>query len=311
MTEAFVAPADAPLSAIPGEAIPGEPITWRRARVLLGWLTPQEGVIQLLGRAPKPDDDLTEVQATIARARSAVARRRPTPIVDPVVPGDRTLLDQVARRPELRAAFPDVQWRLEWVDLTTVLAVEKSITAEGLDARVAAAAADPATLVELCMPAGQPESPTGANRDIDGHGYALSSLNPNLHIVGSNVSEAMVSPSPDVPPLKMQAFTFFVSLGAGYIQVAIYQGRPFLRDGYHRAAGLLRAGITRVPAVVIDAPSYQYIAVAHGLFDHEVAFSDHAPTLADFWDETVSADVLQRPLRRVIRLRADQFFVQA
>ena len=108
----------------------------------------------------------------------------------------------------------------------------------------------------------------------------------------------------------MQAFTFFVNMGASYIQVVRYQGRSFLRDGYHRAAGLLRAGVTRIPAVVIDAPSFQFVASAPGLFDHEVAFRDHAPKLADFWDESVSADVLQPAVRKVVRLRAEEFVVQ-
>jgi hypothetical protein len=120
----------------------------------------------------------------------------------------------------------------------------------------------------------------------------------------------LVSPSPEVPPQKVQAFTFFVSMGASYVQVARYQGRSFLRDGYHRAVGLLRAGVTQVPAVVIDAPSYQYIASAPGLFDHEVAFGEHAPKLSDFWDDTVSADVLQPTVRKILRMRAEEFVVQ-
>jgi hypothetical protein len=36
--------------------------------------------------------------------------------------------------------------------------------------------------------------------------------------------------------------------------------------------------------VVIDAPSFQLITSGPSLFDHEVAFSDRAPRLADFWD---------------------------
>jgi hypothetical protein len=70
--------------------------------------------------------------------------------------------------------------------------------------------------------------PTGLGQD--GHGFALSSLNPSPRVVGSHVAEALVSPSPEVPPQKMQAFTFFVSMGASYVQVARYQGRSLLRD---------------------------------------------------------------------------------
>jgi hypothetical protein len=125
------------------------------------------------------------------------------------------------------------------------------------------------------------------------------------------VAEALISPSPQVPPQKVQAFTLFVNMGASYVQVAQYQGRSFLRDGYHRAAGLLRAGISRVPAIVIDAPTFQFITLsAPGLFDHEVAFSDRPPMLADFWDDSVAADALQPAVRKVVRIRAEQFVVQ-
>jgi hypothetical protein len=89
-----------------------------------------------------------------------------------------------------------------------------------------------------------------------------------------------------------------------------YQGRSFLRDGYHRAVGLLRAGISQVPAIVFDAPSFQYISPTPALFDHEVAFSDRAPELADFWDDSVSADSLQPAVRKVVHIRAEEFVVQ-
>lgn len=305
MTEASLAPASVPLS-----LMQGEPIAQRSARVLLGWLPPKDAVNQLLGRNPMPQDDLTAVNQLVASTRSAVLQRSVTVIGDPVVAGDRSLLDQVASRPEVHAAFADVPWRVEWVDLTWVLSVQKMITTDGLNLRVAEATDDPDALVELCLPAAQPVPPLGAFGDPDGHGFALSSLNPNLRVVGSNVAEALVSASPQVPPQKVQAFTFFVSMGASYVQVAQYQGRSFLRDGYHRAAGLLRAGVSRVPAVVIDAPSFQFITSAPGLFDHEVAFSDRAPGLADFWDDSVSANALQPAVRKVVRIRAEEFVVQ-
>jgi hypothetical protein len=184
------------------------------------------------------------------------------------------------------------------------------ITTDGLDQRVADAVDDPAALVELCLPAAQPLPPVGAFGDPDRHGFALSSLNPNLRVIGSNIGEGLVSASPQVPPQKVQAFTFFVSMGASYLQVAQYQGRSFLRDGYHRAAGLLRAGVSTVPAIIFDAPSFQYIAPTSALFDHEVAFSDRAPRLADFWDDSVSADSLQPAVRKVVHIRADEFVIQ-
>jgi hypothetical protein len=305
VTEVSVASLNAPLS-----VVQGEPIAQRSARVLLGWLPAKDAVSQLLGRNPVPQDNLTTVNYLIASTRLAVAQRAATAICNPVVEGDRSLLDGVAARPEVHAAFPDLAWRVEWVDLTRVLSVQKMITTDGLDLRVAEAVGDQAALVELCLPSVQPVAPLGAFGDPDGHGFALSSLNPNLRVIGSNIGEGLMSASPQIPPQKVQAFTFFVSSGASYLQVAQYHGRSFLRDGYHRAAGLLRAGVSQVPAIVFDAPSFQYIAPTPVLFDHEVAFSDRVPRLADFWDDSVSADALQPAIRKVVRIRAEEFVVQ-
>jgi hypothetical protein len=124
------------------------------------------------------------------------------------------------------------------------------------------------------------------------------------------MQEGLVASAPGVQPQKIQAITFFVTMGTSYLQVTRYQGRHFLRDGYHRATGLLRAGVTKVPAVVTEAPSFQYVMSVPGLFDHEVAFSDQPPSLADFWDDAVSADGTQPVVRKVVRMRADQIVVQ-
>lgn len=302
---ATVADTSAPLT-----LVQGEPIAQRSTRILLGWLNEQEAVQQLLGHNPTPQDDLAAIRQTITAARGAVQARPETRIGSPLTEGDRALVEQVAGRPQVQASFPDVPWRIEWVDLRKVLSVQKLITTDGLDVRVSNAADSDAALVELCLPAEQPVPPLGAFVDHDGLGVTISSLNPNLRAVTSQVADALVAPGPGLPPQKMSAITFLVNLGTSYLQVAHYQGRYFLRDGYHRAAGLLRAGISHVPAVVIEAPSFQYVAPTPGLFDHEVAFGLRPPGLADFWDDTVASDALQPAMRKVVRIRAEQFGVQ-
>lgn len=289
----------------------GEPIAMRATRILLAWLSDTEAVAQILGRTPMPQDDLSSIRAKIARARAAVLARPTFMAGDPVIDADRAVLDQIASRPELRAAIPDAPWTVEWVDLTRVLSVQKLICTDALESRInAVVKGDPAAITDFCLPAVQPAPPLGAFTDMDGTGVTVSSLNPNLRVVGSHVQETLVTTTKDAPPQKMQAVTFFVNMGTSYLQVAHYRGRYFLRDGYHRAAGLLRAGVTRVPAVLIQAPSFQYVVPAPGLFDHEVAFSDRPPRLADFWDASVAADGAQPAVRKVVRIRAEQFPVQ-
>jgi len=151
----------------------------------------------------------------------------------------------------------DAPWTVQRVDLTRVLSIQKLITTDGLDIRVRAANNDETALAELCLPSVQAAPPCGAFTDPDRLGFTISSRNPNLRIVGTHMQEGLVTRAPGVQPQKVQAITFFVTMGTSYLQLARYQGRYLLRDGYHRAAGLLRAGINEVPAVVTDAPSFQ------------------------------------------------------
>ena len=92
--------------------------------------------------------------------------------------------------------------------------------------------------------------------------------------------------------------------------VARYRGRHFLIDGYHRAAGLLRAGITTVPCVFIEAQSFEQVVSMPGLFTYETVFADRPPRLVDFWDPEVSDDVVRPAVRKVIRVRGDEFVVE-
>jgi hypothetical protein len=297
--------ASAPLT-----VVQGKPMALRPTRVLLGWLSGREAIPHLLGRNPGADDNFSEIRQLVAAAHASVRQRPKVEPSNPVVSGDRTLLDQIAARPELQATIPDAPWTIEWVDLTRVFSVQKLITTEGLDLRMASVGDDPGALAELCLPSAQVVPPLGGFTDQDGLGITISSLDPNLRPIGTRLQEAPVATAPGGRPRKMLAVTFFVNIEASYVQIAHYQGRYFLRDGYHRAAGLLHAGMTRVPAVVVQAPSFKYITPTSGLFDYEIAFSDHAPILTDFWDDSVSANGVQPTTRKVVRIRAEQFVVQ-
>src|SRR5260370_10507697 len=105
----------------PLAVIQGEPIELRSTRVLLGWLPEQEAVRLLLGRNPAPQDDLTAIREQVACARTAMQARPKAETGDPIIDGDRSLLDEIAARPEVRATFPDAPWTIESVDMTRVM----------------------------------------------------------------------------------------------------------------------------------------------------------------------------------------------
>jgi hypothetical protein len=278
-------------------------------------MSDEEAVRTLLGALPGQADDLSTVKQTVAELRAAVRERPKALLENPVVAGDRAALDEVASRPAVRASFVETPWRIEWVDLAKLLSIQKIIKTAGLDLRVASAATDPAALVELCLPNEQPAPPQPFFWDPDARGFTISSASPNLRIAGpGQVNEAVMATPDGVPGRKLLAVTFPIDIGAtgaSYLQVAHYQGRYFLRDGYHRAAGLLRSGIRVAPAVLVEAPSYEFvIASVPGLFAYEVAFSDQPPLLTDFWNGSVAAEAFQPTIRKIVRVHAEEFVVQ-
>jgi hypothetical protein len=71
-----------------------------------------------------------------------------------------------------------------------------------------------------------------------------------------------------------------------FIEVALYSGRWFLRDGYHRSFRLLNQGMSRVPSVVVYAETLaQMGAVGSQFFSEEILFSERPPKVTDFLDD--------------------------
>jgi hypothetical protein len=287
----------------------GESVLYREARALLGWMTEPEAIQVLLGHNPTPDDDLAPLRKVREECLAAVSGRPiyepEEAVIDEAFPG----LAEVANRSEVIANFANMQWRPALVDLTKVLSFQKLIHIDGLDERTQGVGQQD-KLMEVCIPSTQPQPPVGAFTDSDGKGFTISSYNPNLRIAGGQMTDANVSQAPGLPEIKMRAVTIFVFMGASYLQVVRYRDRCFIRDGYHRAAGLLKAGLTQVPCIFIEARSFEEVGAITGAFTYETLYGEHPPRLIDFWDSSVSRTVKQASVRKVVRVRGEEFVVQ-
>jgi hypothetical protein len=275
---------------------------------LIGWLSDQEAAAALLGRNPMPGEDISSHLAVSAECRATVQRRPAFRNADAIVQRDFPGLKDVALRQDVIATLGILKWRPAVVDLRRVLTFQKVIHVDGLDARLGELG-DDKSLLELCIPTDQPAPPMGAFTDQDGKGFTVSSFNPNLRIAGGQISEAQVSQSPGLSPVKMQAITLLVFMGASFLQVVRYKDRSFIRDGYHRAAGLIRREIFEVPCILIDAKSFDEVGAAPGAFSYEVLYGDRPPRLSDFWNDEVSREIQQVAVRKVVRVTGEEFVV--
>lgn len=296
---------------IPTSPVYEEMVSQQAGRALIGWLSDQEAIHLLLGRQPLPTDDLRLLMRTVVDSKAAVAARPIFAPTNPIMDGTTdSRLMAIKERPEVQAAFAGMNWRPAKVNLRDVLAIQKTIKTEGLEARIDPVRKNRGQLLDLCLPTVQAVPPAGANLDHDGKGFTMISANPNLRIAGVQLHPASVSLSPGAPAVQMPAVTVCITMATSYLQTVEYKGRYFLRDGYHRAAGLLRAGIEVVPCIFIEAENFQQVVGQPGLFDYETLFGDQPPHLSDFWENAVAHDISQIAQRKVIRIRGDEFNVQ-
>jgi hypothetical protein len=286
-----------------------EQVFFRPARVLGGWLAEAEAVQVLLGRAPNAGEDVSTQRQAAAGCRAAALELPPFIVEDALRDCTDDRLTSVASRPEVIAAFHPMTWRPALVDLTRVLSFQKLISVDGLEERVRGIdAGDLARLLDLCIPPHQVAPPTSAVQDTDGKGFTISSVNPNLRLIGGQISGAMIQSDPTSPPVPVQAVTLFVTMGTSYLQIVRYKGRFFVRDGYHRAAALLRGGISVVPCIFIEAASFEQLGCPPGSLSYEVLFGERPPRLSDFWGPA-ACDAQQLAIRKVVRVRGEEFAV--
>jgi hypothetical protein len=104
---------------------------------------------------------------------------------------------------------------------------------------------------------------------------------------------------------------FTYGFGTNVVQIAEYQGRWFVRDGYHRCYGLLRRGVEYVACVFIRARNTRELGSENpAFFRHELLFGQHPPALADFLNDDVARSVTRPAMRKVIRFSAQEFLVE-
>lgn len=283
---------------------PGSAPDEQRLRWLTGWLEEAEA-LQVLsaGRyGPGPFPVPAELQLRARAVRAAVAEREPFTPVSAILPHaeDDAALNAAASRPDIQAAFPPgTSWRVRYVDLSKVIAVQKIVIIDGLHERVTGISKDSPELFDLCLPAQQQPLEVETTPEPDGRSITFSSLNPNLRVQGY---QANLGPTGGT-------VTYIIGGGSPYVTVVEVGDRFFLRDGNHRAVALLAAGITAVPAVVVAGFSYSDAAPGPGFLGPQVALGDHPPMLADFLDERVSDAGVRRRPRKVTRLSASDFTV--
>jgi hypothetical protein len=207
---------------------------------------------------------------------------------------DHGLLELLAKqqpRADLAAEMAGLDWSLGVVDLRCLLAFQRRIVFDP-QAPIAPVPAigDWDALVDLCF--GKAGHVACHWVRSDGS-IQLRSANPNLHL---QITDDTSSP-------------IAVHAGSPFFEVALYRGRWFLRDGYHRAFQCLQSGIVHLPAVIVRARTLEELgAVQPWFFSEEALFSRTPPRVADFLDDALVIEYDRSPLIKTLRITIEETY---
>lgn len=268
----------------------------RRGRVLLGWLRPDDAKAALNGqRSGVPAT--TESELLAADARGAVASRSAGVNQDNIIEApspDLTIHIAGLKAIGPSAAFFNEGWTVGIADLTRVCAIQPTIMIDDSNNRTSAVdPLDIASVAAVTLPIGTPSVVGGAYNSAK-QAWVFSSANPNLRVVSPAQGE-MVGAT---------IFGFGVSLSASFMQVALYNGRYLLRDGYHRAFGLLNRGITHAPVFVRAFETFEDLRLPTGLLPQDTYLGQRPPLLPDYMNDDVSAETSIFVTQKVVIIQA-------
>ena len=102
---------------------------------------------------------------------------------------------------------------------------------------------------------------------------------------------------PDAPGAT--GLGFIVRVMPSFMQVVEFQGRYFLRDGYHRAFGLLGRGITQVPVFTRTMTAIEEVA-PQGMLPQAAYLGERPPLLPDYYANPVAQAARLPAFQRMI-----------
>jgi hypothetical protein len=199
----------------------------------------------------------------------------------------RQLLAPHSQRTDLLAEMSGLSWSLGVVDLRSLIAFQRRLSFRpGVSTLDTPAAHEWLALIDFSF---------GTSKPIDcdlTHDHSMSTLtlrstNPNLHIRAINDAASPIS----------------IQTGGPFFEVAHFRNRWFLRDGYHRAYALLRAGIFQVPAVIVHASTLDQLgAVQPWFFPETILFSKAPPLVTDFLNNDLVLEYERPALIKTLRI---------
>jgi hypothetical protein len=195
--------------------------------------------------------------------------------------------------------------QLKWVEVAPLLAYQFHVDEAAVDnCATGVRRGRERAALEMCLPLRPAEIPTTrgfGSRDTC-HQAVLISPNLNMRIKQDLWLEAgeNYAMSKDGSGCEL---TFVIGESSPLVRVSRYGGRCYLKNGYHRACGIMAAGLRFMPCVLEDVAEFKNTgAEGNGFtFSQELLETDDPPTVAHFSPDR-AVRLRLHSLRRVIKI---------
>jgi hypothetical protein len=153
-------------------------------------------------------------------------------------------------------------------------------------------------LLRICLPH-MPLTLDQIPHDIGGDSptsFIIESPNVNLRVIATGASA-----NDDKEGLKLVGIA--IGESSPLVQVVRFNGRCYLRNGYHRALAIRRAGQTHIPCLFLEATAFLGVVErpTEFLFRQKLLESVHPPTLGHY-AQGRALSVTLRDVKRFIRV---------
>jgi len=236
----------------------------------------------------------------LSSARQLVTKREPFLQCDSILAKETSELHGSflphTQRPDLLAEMSGLDWSIGVVNLRSLLAFQRRLSFRtDFPLQAVPTAQNWSALVALSFgPAKPPECESF--HDAATNTLVLRSANPNLQL--------RFTKDPAVP--------LSVHTGSPFFEVASFRNRWFLRDGYHRAYTLMRAGVFEIPAVVVYAKTLEELGATQSwFFPEDILFSDNPPYVSDFLDNDLILEYDRPALIKTLRITTEEVLATA
>jgi len=286
-----------------------DPLHFADWLTLVGFLGSASDALQTVKSQTPPKDSktsdaewLTLIQPALDFVNKLSDRENTTPQIRKLEPKYDDRVASLQSEPTFQEHLVGVsQWQFAWIELAKLHCFQPQLNWEYLlqQEKVAPPPGDVEALLKYSLPTKSEKRKT----------ELLGGFNPltsTLFVVSENLDLRVVgNAQAEDPNTGRRILGFAYDFGLPQISVVNYKGLFLIKNGYHRAFALLRAGHEYVPCLIVRTDSFQFTgAQAQGFFGIDLLTSARSPLLSDF-DSAAAFLVPRRRVRVMVTVHAE------